>query len=223
MSEPSPLGHLAVANAERDAVHVAIIPVRALEKLMPGDHVGFVEANGVSRQALEKVGIIDPFLSRAVRANQWCYLLLYPNTVTGMRHHWQHPAFPAGPVTNAPGHVREQEVGRYLDGYEVDDTAVDETGERCRAIKRAPVDVPRLNGFCIAGRVASFFRVGNQPFSPSIPMAGNEDDFFRRSEGSRRVVPQSFVFHYRSVSRGLDRPGLDGGAKRLAGCVGCGK
>lgn len=133
----------------------------------------------------------------------------------------------AGPVTNAPGHVRDQNVGRYLPAYEVDDDPddIDVTQSYCDRLDAQSVVRSNLNGFCITGRTESFFRVADpHPFSPSIPLAGNEDDFFRRAEPlglSSVVVPQSFVFHYRSVSRGLVGKSIENGAVRLSGCGGC--
>lgn len=130
-----------------------------------------------------------------------------------------------GPVTNAPGHVRAQDVRRYLTDYDVDDDpdAIDDIQRRLQggilpSIPRVP-----LNGYCIAGRTDAFDAIR---FDESIPMRGNEDDFFRRagSQGmTARVVPTSFVFHYRSVARGLNSPHLDRGAARLRGCGACGR
>lgn len=81
--------------ASRDAIHVAVVPVTANEDLEPGQHVGrvtttqgCVEVNG------HPVGVVDPFLKATVKAGQMFWLLLYPNTVTGMRHQWSHPEFP---------------------------------------------------------------------------------------------------------------------------------
>jgi hypothetical protein len=74
-------------------VHVALAPVVAGENLEPGEHVGFLEGNRVSKHAEKNIGIVDPFLTATVRAGQTFYLCLYPNTVTSLRHDWTHPAF----------------------------------------------------------------------------------------------------------------------------------
>ena len=96
MSDKQPtLGKLLDGPTERDAVHVAIAPVIASEVLSAGEHVGFVRAGDtvvVGRVAV-LIGIIDPFLSESVQPGQRCWLFLYPQTVTGMRHQWEHPAF----------------------------------------------------------------------------------------------------------------------------------
>src|SRR5262245_3338274 len=81
--------------AERDAVHVAVAPVVAAEDLLPGQHVGFVtpgDHEQVGATAIT-VGIVDPFLRQAVLRGERFWLLLYPQTITSLRHDWTHPAF----------------------------------------------------------------------------------------------------------------------------------
>ena len=77
---------------QRDAVHIAIVPVVAGEKLFPGQDVGIVGDSLVGRSA-HPIGIVDPFLKRSVQPNERCWLLLYPGSITSLRHDWTHPAF----------------------------------------------------------------------------------------------------------------------------------
>ena len=91
MSEPK-LGQLIEGDAERDAIHVAIIPAVAGDRLLPGAKVGRDE-DGLYVTRVEPLGIVDPFLNRPVELKDRFWLFLFPNTVTGMRHHWEHPAF----------------------------------------------------------------------------------------------------------------------------------
>lgn len=93
MSDTIRLGTQPHYSQTRDAIHVAVVPVTADEDLQPGSRVGLVKQGRVSRSAECIIGIIDPFLKKPVEKNARCYLLLLPNTVQGMRHHWQHPAF----------------------------------------------------------------------------------------------------------------------------------
>lgn len=92
-SEVVKLGKLALGQEGRDAVHVAVIPMKADRPLNPGTHLN---ANGGIGGKL--VGIVDPFLGSRVNAGEWFYLCLYPNTVTSLRHEWTHPAFPGTTV-----------------------------------------------------------------------------------------------------------------------------
>lgn len=100
--EPCPLGKLIESEANRDAVHVAIAPGIAAEKLSPGQDVGFV-GDKISASAEPKIGIVDPFLKSLVFPEQRCFVCLYPNSVTGMRHHWAHPAFDGQPENTQTG------------------------------------------------------------------------------------------------------------------------
>jgi len=103
-----PIGRLIAGDEGRDAVHVAIAPTAAPCELLPGQHVdqhGKPEGPGVV-----PVGIVDPFLRAPVRPGQRFWLLLYPNSVTSLRHEWTHAAFP----TNSPVEVN-QAIKEYLD------------------------------------------------------------------------------------------------------------
>ncbi len=90
------LGQLIEGEQQRDAIHIAVAPVEAGETLQPGSHVGIL-ADGSVGDCDNPIGIIDPFLERKVRKSEKCWLFLYPNTVTGLRHDWTHPAFIAKP------------------------------------------------------------------------------------------------------------------------------
>lgn len=97
------LGKIIEGEAHRDAIHVAVAPVEAAHRLNPGERVGLLE-DGRAGWMVKSIGVVDPFLSTAVPAGERFWLFLYPNTVTGMRHHWQHPAFKgdaAGTTTEA--------------------------------------------------------------------------------------------------------------------------
>lgn len=91
-----PLGTILEGEHFRDAIHIAIAPVIAGESLKPGDDIGFSAggADGEVWSDVEKcIGIVDPFIKTKIRKGQRFFMFLYPQTVTGMRHEWQHPAF----------------------------------------------------------------------------------------------------------------------------------
>lgn len=87
------LGRLITEPQGRDAVHIAVAPVTAGETLRPGDRIGFTgNAHTVGKDA-DIIGIVDPFLLRAVMKGDQFYMFLLPNTITSLRHEWTHPAF----------------------------------------------------------------------------------------------------------------------------------
>lgn len=87
------LGMLAPDNADRDATHVAVVPMIAAVEMPPGTHCGLVSEGRVSPDVDKHklIGIVDPFLKRNVRMGQRFFLCLYPRTVVGLRHHYIHP------------------------------------------------------------------------------------------------------------------------------------
>lgn len=97
------LGKLIDSDQQRDAIHIAIAPVTASEMLHPGDHVGFVDGTceGVA-ETETPIGIVDPFLRKRILPGQRFWMLLYPNTITSLRHEWTHPA-----ITRSFGGDRE--------------------------------------------------------------------------------------------------------------------
>lgn len=116
------LGKLITTDEERDAVHIAIIPVIAVEMLPPGQHVGLWNNNYLSIEiplvgvCHNPIGIVDPFLKRDVQKGQKFWLFLYPNTVTSLKHHWTHPAFKDQvPIPDLPEDVEESK--RWLEEF----------------------------------------------------------------------------------------------------------
>lgn len=75
----------------KDAVHVAVAQVLATTELRPGQHVG--AQDGKAYLNTTHCGIVDPFLREPVKIGEYFWLFLYPNTVEGLRHDWDHPAF----------------------------------------------------------------------------------------------------------------------------------
>lgn len=104
------IGTILPGPLERDAIHVAVLSVVSMEVLAPGQPIKFVgkgEERLVckvsERRSTEPfedcVGVVDPFLSGPVPAGRHFWLFLKPGTVTGIRHHWTHPALD-GATTN---------------------------------------------------------------------------------------------------------------------------
>lgn len=91
------LGTILEGEHHRDAIHIAVAPVIANEKLFPGQDIGLLP--GTTNRVSAKVrrddthGIVDPFLAGPVMPEQQFFMFLYPGTITSLRHEWTHPAF----------------------------------------------------------------------------------------------------------------------------------
>jgi hypothetical protein len=115
------VGITPLADAGRDAIHIAIIPVTAAETLKPGQVVTISMDDGPwaygalsRRPEANPIGVIDPFLDKPVKAGERCWLFLNPRTITSLRHVWSHPDFPEeemkSPVSLADAKERIREV-----------------------------------------------------------------------------------------------------------------
>jgi GT2 family glycosyltransferase len=133
-----------------------------------------------------------------------------------------------GPLTNAPGHCRWQDVRPFL--TQETNIVLDDSSESIIRISKVlascrigPIECP-LNGFCLAALTDSWWRGAydcKSVFNPSFPLDGNEVELGTRwyHLGLRKaMVPQSYVFHYRSVSRadGLAGKVAEGAVRPIA-------
>jgi hypothetical protein len=84
------LGMLAPDDADRDATHVAVVPMIASKEMPPGAHCG-PDGDGTAGPGGKLIGVVDPFLQAPVREGQRFFLCLYPRSVTGLRHQYLHP------------------------------------------------------------------------------------------------------------------------------------
>lgn len=95
------LGTILSEDEGRDAIHLAVEPMIAVGRLYPGQHIGLVP--GGAGQSDTPIGIVDPFLPGVVMPDDRFWLVLYPRTITSLRHVWAHPAFDDEPATRATG------------------------------------------------------------------------------------------------------------------------
>src|ERR1700726_744205 len=94
------IGTILNENAQRDAIHIAVVPLIAGEDLHRGAPIGLAYRTKDTAKYREKyygwkpIGIDDPFIADyRVKKGQRFFCFLYPGTVTGMRHNFRHPAF----------------------------------------------------------------------------------------------------------------------------------
>lgn len=95
-----------IGNSEgRDAIHLAVEPVEAGERLKRGEHVYLRDGKAYGNTGatgLNLLGIVDPFIDDAVQKGQRFWLVVYPRQITSLRHVWTHPAFPDAEVSATP-------------------------------------------------------------------------------------------------------------------------
>ncbi len=87
------LGSLLDRDLGRDAIHLATICVTSDERVYPGQEIGLAGELKVSPRADKLIGIVDPFIKGSVNPGLHFWLVLYPRTITSLRHAWTHPAF----------------------------------------------------------------------------------------------------------------------------------
>lgn len=93
------LGTIIDASQKRDAIHLAVEPVVAGDRLHPGDHITVKDGVATATVIGAGLGIVDPFLPNPVKAGERFWFVMYPRQVRSLRHVWSHPAFEDEPVT----------------------------------------------------------------------------------------------------------------------------
>jgi len=107
MSEAVELGKTFKNTRNRDATHIAVLSVTSEGGLLPGQHIGFVPG---SKERVDlalpedgwpdPLGIVDPLLTTPPKAGEWFWMWMYPGTITGLRHEWDHPALTGAPTAH---------------------------------------------------------------------------------------------------------------------------
>lgn len=111
------LGTIIGEGAGRDAIHLAVEPVIASERLLAGQDVYLLPDGRAAKGKDNAVGIVDPFLKESVKPGERFWLIVYPRQITSLRHVWTHPAFEESPVADpAPISEAEQENARIVAG-----------------------------------------------------------------------------------------------------------
>lgn len=82
----------------KDAVHVAIVAVRAAGPISPGERCGLNDKREATRDA-KGPGVADPFRKDRILTGQTFWLLLDLAEVPNVQHVWQHPTIDFAPPT----------------------------------------------------------------------------------------------------------------------------
>lgn len=98
------LGMIIDENQKRDAIHLAVEPVVATTRLLPGQDIGIFPGGMAGPRPGQEVGIVDPFLDEPVEPGQRFWLVVYPRMIHSLRHVWTHPAF-ADEVEDIPADI----------------------------------------------------------------------------------------------------------------------
>lgn len=86
------IGNVIFSHQEKDAIHVAIIPIILGEDMLPGTPINMVDGLAYKEES-EPIGVIDPFIQGSIRKGDKVWLFLNPGSIFSLRHDWAHPAF----------------------------------------------------------------------------------------------------------------------------------
>lgn len=102
------LGTIHVAPQKRDAIHLAVEPVIAGERLRPGEHINVTDGVAYGTEVGTGLGIVDPFLPRALKKGEPFWFVMYPRMVHSLRHVWTHPQFADEAEVVEPGRISKE-------------------------------------------------------------------------------------------------------------------
>jgi hypothetical protein len=154
------LGSIIDNTAGRDAIHLAVEPIIAGQDLNPGQDIGIRDGLAFKYMEDEKtpvklVGIVDPFLKYTVRRGQMFWLIVYPRTISSLRHVWTHPDFEEHPYTIIESNQKSKEVSeKWVRKFLRDNDAPSSYQKMIDLIKSGGVDdeeyffVGDLDGHC---------------------------------------------------------------------------
>jgi len=94
MSEALGLGKIITTPQNRDAVHIAVVPVVAGQNFHPGHRVQIIDGEAYPAVPGDAIGVVDPYLKETVRKGETFWLFLNPGSITSLRHEWTHPGLP---------------------------------------------------------------------------------------------------------------------------------
>ena len=113
-------------------------------------------------------------------------------------------AVASGPITNAPGHIKKQNVRIYLNHYDPsnNDDDINSISDQLENIKS--FHHRTLNGFCMAFNIRWLNTLDKPIVSSQDPNFGGEDSLFKQYPCNPLIVPSSFIFHYKQITVSRD-------------------
>ena len=104
------LGKAPFDLGEKDAIHVAIVSVRAGQVISPGQGVKLNEYNEAipCNGRKGRLGVADPFRYSGIARGEYFWLLLSQDAVPNVKHVWEHESVDFSPPT------REVELNRWI-------------------------------------------------------------------------------------------------------------
>lgn len=91
------LGKVPQELGMKDAVHVAIVSVRAAEAMEPGTKCSMNADGEAETNNSKSIGVADPFLKKTILRGDYFNLVLNPDVVDNVTHVWDHPKFSFAP------------------------------------------------------------------------------------------------------------------------------
>lgn len=99
------LGMIHYREEKRDAIHLAVDPVKAGCDLNVNQKIGIIDGIAYPANTLTSDGyggtqevpyhdVVDNFLPRGPKEGESFWFVMAPRHVTSLRHVWQHPDFP---------------------------------------------------------------------------------------------------------------------------------
>lgn len=85
------LGKVPEELGVKDAVHVAIISVRAARRIELGQKCS-LNKYGEAEPDGKGIGVADPFRRQEIYTGDYFILLINPDVVDNVTHHWEHPS-----------------------------------------------------------------------------------------------------------------------------------
>lgn len=114
-----------------------------------------------------------------------------------------------GPLTNAPSDSRHQDIRKYVSRYRLDDShdALAELSDLLERKYSGRISQGTINGYWMAAKTETWWANrfdDTHVFDPKNRLTGNESEYEKRFKGKIAAYHDTFIFHYRSVSRGLE-------------------